>query len=250
LIEKMKEEEDLKNAKEKNEDGEVEIPKHVRSGIPLLRESIEKYERLHRHDIHSFINIIDQNDSMFKVVTLLDIFDREYSFILTTGKVSFNIDYREQRKINIKQDLGNVYLMLSEAWESVKEYVDIIQQKDEVSGNFRYSQYQQYVNLKSLEKRRKSVKRHTMSKIAEVMKTIERTLAIVISDYNTHKRLLQNPNEVLYFDEHIDREKGVNGKKVIEAIMEAYLFSSTFTFLFNYNELSGEELLSEQKSTS
>lgn len=250
LIEKMKEEEARNKKRKESEERDVEIPKHVKSGIPLLREAIEKYERLHRRDTYSFINIIDQDDSMLKVVSLLDIFDREYSFILTTGKVSFNIDYREQRKINIKQDLGNVYLLLSETWESVKEYVDIIRQKDEVSGNFRYSQYQQYVNLKSLEKRRKSVKRHTMSKIAEVMKTIENILAIVISDYNIHKRLLQNPNEVLYFDEHVDKEKGVNGKKVIEAIMEAYLFSSTFTFLFNYNELSGEELLTTRNGIS
>jgi hypothetical protein len=250
LIEKMKEEEVRKKTRKENEEREVEIPKHVKSGIPLLREAIEKYERLHKHDAYSFISLIDPNDSMLKVVSLLDIFDREYSFILTTGKVSFNIDYREQRKINIKQDLGNVYLLLSEAWESVKEYVDIIRQKDEMSGNFRYSQYQQYVNLKSLEKRQKSVKRHTMRKIADVMKSIESTLAIVINDYNTHKRLLQNPNETLYFDEHVDREKGVNGKKVIEAIMEAYLFSSTFTFLFNYNELSGEELLLFHNGTS
>lgn len=222
---------------------EIIFPAHIKRGIPLIRETIERYERLHRNDSDNIINLIDKNDSMFKAALLLDIFDNEYSFILTTGKVSFNIDYREQKKINIKKDLGNAYLVLSEAWEAVKEYTEILEEINDIGGNFRYSPYQQSVMIKTLEKKRLVLKRNAMRKIALVMKMLEEILQYVITDYNAHKRLLQNPEEVLYFDKNIDREKGVDGKKVIEAIFEAFLFSSTFTFLFNLNELSGNDLI-------
>ncbi|MBA7662663.1 hypothetical protein ES703_70693 [subsurface metagenome] len=251
LIEKKKRMEQLKKEQEslkkkqyekEREEQEIKIPKHVKRGLPLVREAMEKYEKLYGNDKDNPFRLMDKDDIMYKTFILLDIFNNEYSFILTTGKISFNIDYREQKKINIKEDLGNAYLLLNAGWESVKEYLEIIKEIDDMHGNFRYTAYQQSVMLKTLEKKQSVSRSNTRRKIANVMKTIEDILVAVIMDYNSHKLLLQNPEEILYFDKHVEREKEVHEKKVIEAIMEAFLFSATFTFLFNFSELSGREL--------
>ena len=78
-----------------------------------------------------------------------------------------------------------------------------------------------------------------------MMKTIENTLSIVISDFNSSNRLLQNPDAVLRFDKEIDGEKILNGKKMIEAIIEAFLFASSFAFLLNFGDLSGSGIYIE-----
>ena len=74
-------------------------------------------------------------------------------------------------------------------------------------------------------------RRNTIIKVTDVMKTIEKILETVILDYDSDKRLLQNPDEILKFDGKIDRDKSSNGKRTIEAITEAYLFSAAFPYI-------------------
>jgi hypothetical protein len=179
------------------------------------------------------------NDKMYKCSLLLKDFDDQYSFILTTGKITFNIDYREQKKVDIKEDLSNGYLLLCEACEEVKGYLDVIQEMRKTDENIRLTPYQKQKVLDTLSKERSVLSKKSRRRVADVMKTIENTLSLVISDFNSSNRLLQNPDAVLHFDKEIEGEKRLNGKKMIEAIIEAFLFASSFAFLLNFGDLSG-----------
>jgi hypothetical protein len=77
------------------------------------------------------------------------------------------------------------------------------------------------------------------------MDAIHNTLSAVINDYNGQRRLLQNPDERLDFSENLDEVKRLQGKKVIEAVVEAFLYSSAFHFILTYGELSGSGLTIE-----
>jgi len=218
---------------------EIKIPVHIQRGFPLVEQAVERYEKNHTSEENNRISRMHKNDKMYRATILLEVFEEEYSFILTTGKISFNIDYREQKKIDIKEDLSRAYLLLSEAREEVKDYLDIVEQVQKIEENIRLTSYQKTGMLKSLEKKRSLISRNARKKISESMKSIEDILSFVITDYNSTKRLLQNPEEILYFDRNVDGQKKMNGRKVIEAIIEAFLFSSTLAFLINYGELSG-----------
>ncbi|MBA7542752.1 hypothetical protein ES705_35076 [subsurface metagenome] len=85
--------------------------------------------------------------------------------------------------------------------------------------------------LDTLDKKKTISRRNTIIRVKDVMKTIEKILETVILDYDSDKRLLQNPDEILKFDGKIDREKSSDGKRAIEAITEAYLFSAAFPFV-------------------
>ena len=226
------------------EEEEVKPPKHVERGFPLLESVLEKAENAIGSESGP-ISLIKKNDKMFRSIFLFDEFDNQYSFILTTGKITFNIDYRDQKKIDTKDDLNKAYLLMCEAREEVKNYINIIQEIQKTNDNLRYTIHERELTLDSLEKGRSVASRKARRKLAEVMKTVETAISVVISDYNASKRLLQNPDTVLYFDRNIDGIKNLHGKKIIEAIIEAFLFASSFAFLLNYGQLSGSGLYIE-----
>ena len=218
---------------------EIKIPKHVDIGLNLLYETVKTYEQTHMSDGNNLILLMDGDDKMYKTALLLEVFDNEYSFILTTGKIAFTIDYRDQKKVDIKEDLSHAYLLVNEAREDVNDYMEVIKEIKKAEEDLRLTMHQKSFILNSLSKKRSVLSRSSRKKCTDVMKQIESILSIVITDYNSTRRLLQNPDELLYFDKHVNGEKKLHGKKTIEAIVEAFLFSAAFAFLLRYGELSG-----------
>jgi hypothetical protein len=255
--ERKKRQEELKRQKEyiktsqriaeRKAEEEVKVPKHVERGFPLLEIVLEKHEQSLLSGNQNPVALLDPADKMYRSILLFDDFDDQYSFILTTSKIAFNIDYKDKKKIDIKDDLNKTYLLMSEAREDVKEYMSIISEIKKTNENLRYTINERELAVDSLEKRRSVVSRQARRKIAVVMKEVEAVLSVIISDFNASKRLLQNPETVLYFDRNIDGEKRLHGKKTVEAIIEAFLFASSFAFLLNFGQLGGSGLYIEQK---
>ena len=255
--ERKKRQEELKRQKEyikisqriaeRKAEEEVKVPKHVERGFPLLEGVLEKHEQSLLSGNQNPVALLEPADKMYRSILLFDDFDDQYSFILTTSKIAFNIDYKDKKKIDIKDDLNKTYLLMSDAREDVKEYMSIISEIKKMNENLRYTINERELALDSLEKRRSVVSRQARRKIAVVMKEVETVLSVIISDFNASKRLLQNPETVLYFDRNIDGEKRLHGKKTVEAIIEAFLFSSSFAFLLNFGQLGGSGLYIEQE---
>ena len=252
-IEMLKKRKEFLERREKKETPEakareelIEPPRHVQRGFTLIDELIPVFESKLMFDPGNKLNLLEKNDKMYKTAILTEIFEQEYSFILTTSKIQFNIDYQEQKKIDIKEDLNNAYIDFSKARENVKEYIDVIKEIKKTEENVRLTVYQKEILLDKLDKKKSYLNRTSRAMIAETMKEIEGILSIVIEDYGKSKRLLQNPDEFLQFDPNIDGEKRLNEKKVIEAIVETFLFSATFTFMLKYGELSGPGIYIEK----
>jgi hypothetical protein len=223
----------------------VKPPKHVERGFPILEAAAKRYAELHAGDADNPLRLMSMDDKMYHVCLYFDVFENEYSFILTTGKLGFNIDYREQKKVDIKEDLGNAYLHLSAAREEVKDYIEIMKEIKRTRDNMRLTVNQKSSMLETLSKKQSVLSKSARAKIADAMKAVENTLSVVISDYNSSKRLLKNPDEALFFDKSIDGDKKLHGKQSIEAIVETFLFASTFAFLLTIGELSGSGIAVE-----
>ena len=231
--------------KSESDDEVIEPPRHVQRGFELIAELIPTFEEKLIYDSDNILNLLEKNDKMYKIALLTEIFEQEYSFILTTSKIQFNIDYQEQKKIDIKEDLSNVYIDFNKTREEIRNYIDIIKEINKTEENIRLTINQKEAMLDKLEKKRSNISRTSRVTTFDTMKEIENILSTVIEDYRKSKRLLQNPDEVLHFDLNIDGEKRLNNKKVIEAIVEAFLFSATFSFLLKYGELSNPGLYIE-----
>jgi hypothetical protein len=256
-VERKKRIEELKKMKEylkdkqtqvhEREPVEIKTPRHVERGMPLLDEAQKRFEqRLASKEDKNNFDLVSQKDKMYRTAILIEEFDREYSFILTTGKITFNIDYREQQKIDIKEDLNRAYPLMSEARHDVNDYLEIMGELGKTEDNLRLTPHQKSTMLDSSQKKRSVCSRTARRKAAEVMKSIETILSVVINDFNGPRRLIQNPEERLTFDENIEAVKRLHGKKIIEAVVEAFLFASAFCFLLNYGEISGSGIMIEE----
>jgi hypothetical protein len=249
LEELKKQKEYLKRQQEEIQEREreaVRVPKHVERGFPLLEASGKQYALIHKGDPNDPLPLMGRDDKMYRAYLFLDVFDNEYSFVLTTGKINFNIDYREQKKIDIKEDLGQSYILLNEAKEEVKDYIGIVREIRKTQDNMRLTLHQKSQMLDALSRKQSVVSKNAREKIADAMKSADSVLSVIIGDYNASKRLLQNPEEELFFDKSIDGDKKLDGKKTIEAIVEAFLYASAFCFLLRYGELSGSGVRVEQ----
>jgi hypothetical protein len=258
-VERKKRIEELKRMKEymKRQHTETEqmdqeakkVPRHVERGLYLLNEALERYKKTYvTENEKNPYELLDEDDKLLKTAMLLDSFEKEYSFILSTGKISFNIDYHEQKKIDIKQDLNHAYLLLSEARHEVKDYVEIIEEIYKVDSDPRLNMHQKSTMLDSLEKKRSVLSKDSRSKVTEAMGAIHDCLSMVINDYNEQRRLLQNPDDRLDFTEDLEGVKRLHGKKIIEAVVEGFLFASAFHFLLTYGEISGSGLSVEKET--
>ena len=258
-IEKKKRVEALKLAKEamlkssktavKPEKEEIKAPKHVERGLSIVEEALQSYEQEHARLEHP-LQILESGDKMYSTLVLLDRFDSQYSFVLTTSKIIYNIDYVEQKKVDIKEDLNHAYLLFNEAREEAKDYTETVGEIKRTQNDRRLTQYQQSVMLEKLEKKLHNMSRKSRTTVAGVMKRIEEILSGVITDYKEKKILLQNPDEYLQFDPSIDGQKKLDGKRIIEAIVETFLFSATLAFLLKYGNLSGAGKYVEQGADS
>jgi len=224
---------------------EAVIPRHVQRGLTLIDELYPLFEKtIVENDKR--LTFIEKNDKLYRATILLEIFEAEYSFLLTTSKITFTIDYREQKKIDVKEDCNGAYMLFSEALEEISDYLDIIKEIHETEKNLRLTSYQKTGILETLSKKRSLLIKETRYKISDAMKAIETILTLVITDYNDTKRLLQNPDDIFTFDINIDGKKHLEGKKVIDAIVETFLFASTLAFQTTFGTLSGSGIYIEE----
>lgn len=252
-IEKKKRIEELRRMKEymkrkqmeghEEEKEEVKVPRHVERGFRLIDEAIDRFEKNYTDDDEKKVySLMEKDDKLYRTALLLESFDKEYSFILTTGKISFNIDYQEQRKIDVKEELNHAYLLLSEARHEVKDYLETMEEVHKTERNIRLTIHQKSEMLSTLQKKRSVLSKNSRNKVAETMDATHDILSTVINDYKGQRRLLQNPDDHLDFTKDLDSAKKLHGRKIIEAIVEAFLFSSAFHFLLTYGELAGSGL--------
>jgi hypothetical protein len=252
-IEKKKRIDELKRMKDylkrkqteghEEEEEEVKAPRHVERGFRIIDEAMGHFEQNYlAQDEKSVYSHMLKVDKLYKTAILLDYFEKEYSFILTTGKIAYNIDYQEQRKIDVKEEMNRSYLLLSEARHEVDDYLEAIDEIHTTEENLRLTLHQKTGIVSTLQKKRSVLSKSSRTKVSEAMDSIHDILSTIINDYNGQRRLLQNPDDQLDFTKDLEYGKKMHGKKTIEAIVEAFLFSSAFHFLLVYGELAGSGL--------
>jgi hypothetical protein len=258
--EKQKRAEALKKVKEQmrespsgpvqDEKAEIKVPKHVERGLPIVEDALSAFERENAEnggaDGRHFA-LIERHDKMYRTLALLERFDSQYSLVLTTGKIVYNIDFVEQRKVDIKEELNHAYLLFNETRTDTMGYIEIVSEMARIENDKRLTLFKRSTMLEKMQKKRLLLSRNSRNRVAAVMKRIEEILSTVITDYSSEKILLQNPEERLRFDPNIDGIKKLDSKRIIEAIVETFLFASTFSFLLKYGQLSGAGMCIEEE---
>ncbi len=218
---------------------DMELDEMTKYGITLINKVDFQYVK-DGCPTTMHIEECDENDKVLVTYLLLKEFETEYSFILTSYKISINQEFIDGKRVDYKAVLNSIYPKLTPIEDKFREYFETVHALNEIKKDTMINEIEKYNRINSLEGKRSKIgfeaRKDTLEFIQEVKNYFDR----FINDYNNEKNLIENPEEVLHFDAEVEGNKKVDGKKVIEVLIDADSFLTAMIFrLEDGGDLSG-----------
>ncbi|MCL1833883.1 MAG: hypothetical protein FWG49_05205, partial [Leptospirales bacterium] len=237
----------------------LKIDNSVKEGLTLMYQLNNKELRFKYDKKHEF-GLLNDTDKVLLTYLLFKEFENEYSFILTTNKIRYNIDYSTSIKIDYRTKMQDMFNKLNKFQDAFKDYYEIHQEYDK-NYNEKPANNNQYIayskKLDEIADKRSLAGITYRGIIKKFMEDLAAELSILINDINSEQNYVANPQDVLEFNQAIEGEKKLNKKKVYEAIITLYNFASAFSYrvspggdLAGKLELDGDETLIDLEDES
>jgi hypothetical protein len=228
----------------KKEDSES-IPEEVKNGLTLMDHADLNALRAELSS-DDLLKGISQNDKVLLAYLLFREFDKEYSFIFTTYKMKFSPAHSIRGKSDYRARLSDVYNQMRPCFDSLKEYFvsfDIYEKarKDRPTSHDQYFPYTKRLN--DLDREKKAKGRAAKNMLQNYMTKIIEETRILLTDMDSKREIVMNPQDALEFDAPVETTLKMNGRKVHEAIRAANEYASAFCFrLSPGGDLYGEQV--------
>lgn len=247
IADKEKEKEEQKKAFEESvEKRESEkIPKFTQKGLTIIDSILEKLPKLKK--ANPKMKLFAANEKMLYFTAIFDEFDREYSFILTTNQIKLNTRLENGQRTDIKSDFEEQNIKYSEISTLQKEYIKLTEEYRGLSSTFANSPI--ILNQKETANnvKRAQVFNEIKSKTTLFLKKLCVSLQKLINDYNGERILLQNGDDLLYFQADIGDIRKFEKVKIINAIAATFSFASGIEYYLNNDKLSQKGLFIEEE---
>ncbi len=229
-IEKPATEEAAEAAAEETRGESVNDP--VILGLNIIKQLDYKNIRA-EYDKNGLFKNINDNDKILIIYLLFLEFDREYSFILTTNKIRFNIVTSGAEKRDCKTDLITIYTYISKCYDRFREYAQTMNTYKKLSEEKPISSahYIEYTNrLTALEKELVHASNEVRIHAKLFLERLSMELKYIIDDMATHQNIISNQDDELVFEREVEGDKKLNGRKISEAFAAAFNFVSGFLY--------------------
>jgi len=228
---------------------EAHIPEDVRRGLDIMQEiDFTPLKKSYAKD--DIMRTVSENDKILQTYLLFLEFDREYSFVLTTYKIKFNPLHDSRGRIDFRTKLTDIYNQMRPCFDALKEYfvaLDIYEKArlDRPSSHDQYYKYSK--RLAELEQDKKNKARNARTQISNYMGNIADALLTLIQDMNVRNEIIQNPQDMIEFDNSLESDRKLNNKKIFEAVVTTHSYASAFYYrLSPLGDLSGDTSAVEQ----
>ena len=243
---KKEKEEALKKMQLEIEKKEMEkIPKYIQKGLLIIDKIIEKAPEMANND--NELKKFEKNEKMLEFYSVFKEFDTEYSIIMTTSQIKYNIKLESGSRIDIKSDLENLFIRYNEIIAAFKDYINLLDNRLKFTDTSDKSKTYFQQNIDNIDKKREAGLQETRNKASNVFNKLSVILQTVIKDYNTEKRLLLNPDEKLDFQIKKEGKYKLENVNIINAIVLTFSFASAFHYYLNSGRLSGRNLFISKK---
>lgn len=223
---------------------EEKLPPEIKKGLDLMFALDMKKLRTD-YDRENRFKFVKDDDIILQSRLLLLEFDREYSLILTTNKIKYNITYGTAGKIDYRIRLSDLYNGMRECMEALRQYTDALElyQKTRLDKPISNAQYIEYSKkLTQLEKIQKTLGTQARMTVASYMEKVADELKVLIDDMNGQQLIIANPQDILNFESEIEGEKKLIGKKVYECIYLTHCFAAALAYRLSIDgDLSGRQ---------
>ena len=244
---KSKKDEEKKESEKTKEDSS-RVDNSIKEGLKLMYDLDMKMLRF-QYDKKGEYELLSNNDKALHTFLLFNEFESEYSFILTTNQIRYNVDYSTNLKIDYRTKMQDMYNKLNKCQESFKNYYEINKEYDKFYNErpLNNTQYITYTKkLDEINEKRIVAGIRYKATIKIFMDDLASELRILINDINSEQKFIANPQDVFEFNRSIEGEKKLNKKKIYDAIITLYNFASAFSYrLSSEGDLSGKSEFDE-----
>lgn len=174
-----------------------------------------------------------REDKVFLIFVYFKEFEKEYSFLLTSYKVVIRPLFEENKRINYKDKLNSLYTPITGFNVLFKDYFDIIHEIQEIKEDAVMNEITRYNRMTALEGKRSKLGYEIKNDMVKHLTELKLNLDKFINDYNGEKRIIENPDDDLHFNIEVEGVKKVEGKRIIDAVIEIDAFVSAFLFRLN-----------------
>lgn len=222
-------------------------PDPVKRGIQMISRHIDFNKILEfyceKKDPRSLFSI---KDKVFLSYTLVDFFDKELAFVCNSAKVGYNAVFMDGKRIDMKRELSDLYYRITPIFERVNEYLKIIREVRKLENDVYVSIQERTARSNQYSLQRSQVSKAMRKEAREFFENFSKDLSPILTEASGEKKILQNPEALVEFDQKLNGDRLEQGKKVIDAIRDAYDFTSAAAFLLMDGDLGGFSILLER----
>jgi hypothetical protein len=221
--------------------GEIEkLPEEVSLGLTMIRD------RLNFKDVLQYYNsikdprmVLPVYDKAYLASTLLETFDKEYSFLFIASNVQFNIFFDRGMRKDIKGILKDLYFHMDDVYKKLYEYVKVINEVCKLKDDAFMPSKEKFTRLHQLITQKNGISRMIRNQTLNIMNDFQKNLQMVLTDYKRDKFFIQNPDEVISYETSFAGKKSSHKETIVDIFRLAYYFASALSFLLQNGELSG-----------
>jgi len=215
----------------------TELPEFIQRGFEIMDSYDLDDEKLFAGQ-EAPLALIGRESKMYKTEIFFEILDREYSFVLTSNKIKIALAYQGGERRDVRKLLGDSYFALDETRTNIKEFNRIITERDKIESSLQLTPMQKSQALHKLEVERSRLDNQIRNRFGHILVGAEAALKMLLDDADGEKHFLQNPDEELHFVQSDGKKRRLEGRSVIAAIKETYLYVAALRFRLREGDLA------------
>ncbi len=216
-----------------------------KKGLEIMAE-VNLSELSHELRKNKDYAFLDESDPVLRAYLFFLEFDKEYSFILISNKIQYNLDFTDHDRIDYKKRMQNYFNEMTECQDIFNSYLESCLAYDKIRSQKPMIQDQYIAYSKRLDgasKRKVQIGKTVYSTMRKFMSKLSVDLTALIKDLDEEQKYIKNPQDVLTFDYSVEGDKKLNKMKVYEALRHANAFSKAFSIRLG----EGGDLRSREK---
>ena len=238
---------DVKSSDKKGDEtvseDQTDIGASVKTGLNMMYNLDLKTLRA-KYDKKGLFAIMDESDKILTSYLLFLEFTSEYSFILTTNKIKYHVDFTDKVRIDYRHRMQDLFNELRKCEEAFAAYAESYENYNKMKlqrplSNDQYIAYSKRVD--SMIRKKDQIGSMARMVLKSFMQKVADELAGLVKDNDEKQKYILNPQDVLEFSYDIEGDKKLNNTKIYEALIAVHSYTSALAYrLGPAGDLSGK----------
>lgn len=182
-------------------------------------------------------------DKFFLILSLLNFFDEEFSFLFVSQKVKYNVFFDNAgRRVDMKNQLKDDYFKLNEIYRKEREYLKVMGNVSQITHGFTLELDEQSPDAERLAFQREQILRMVRNESRKVVDNFVNNLSQIVQDLGDEQNILQSPESVMIFENKLTAHRLCNHRTFADSFLMAQQVAIAIQYLLTDGELGGIQM--------